>query len=47
LAERAWERLKAKDSSIGERTNAWFVTNAMKTKKQLSHKKRIKFNFFI
>jgi len=32
LAERAWERVKAKDSSIGERTNAWLVTNAMKTK---------------
>lgn len=32
LSERAWERVKAKDSSLSERANAWFVTNAMKTK---------------
>lgn len=32
LAERAWERVKAKDSSLGERTNAWLVTTAMKAK---------------
>lgn len=32
LAERAWERVKAKDSSLGERIYAYLVTNAMKTK---------------
>lgn len=32
LAERAWERVKSKDSSLPERANAWLVTNAMKTK---------------
>lgn len=32
LAERAWNRVKAKDSSFGEKANAWFVTNAMKAK---------------
>jgi len=32
LAERAWERVKAKDSSFGEKANAWLVTNAMKAK---------------
>jgi len=32
LAERAWERFKAKDSGLKERSAAWFVTNAMKTK---------------
>lgn len=32
LSERAWERTIAKDSSLSERANAWFVTNAMKTK---------------
>lgn len=32
LAERAWERVTAKDSTIGEKANAWLVTNAMKAK---------------
>ena len=32
LLERAWERTLAKDSSVNERANAWFVTNAMKAK---------------
>jgi len=31
LVERAWERFKAKDSGLKERSAAWFVTNAMKT----------------
>lgn len=32
LAERAWARVKAKDSNIGEKINAYLVTNAMKAK---------------
>lgn len=32
LAERAWERVKAKDSTIGEKINSYLVTNAMKAK---------------
>jgi len=32
LAERAWERFKANDSGLKERSAACFVTNAMKTK---------------
>jgi len=32
LAKRAWERFKAKGSGLKERSAAWFVTNAMKTK---------------
>lgn len=32
LAQRAWERVKAPDSSLKEKASAWFVTNAMKTK---------------
>lgn len=32
LAERAWKRVKAKDSSVGEKTAAWLVTTAMKSK---------------
>ncbi|KAI8117968.1 hypothetical protein CVS40_10308 [Lucilia cuprina] len=32
LAEKAWQRVKSKDSTFKERANAWFVTNAMKTK---------------
>lgn len=35
LANRAWERVKAKDSTLGEKTAAWFVTNAMKIKTKL------------
>lgn len=32
LANKAWERVKAKDSTLGEKLNAYFVTNAMKSK---------------
>lgn len=32
LAEKAWARVKANDSNLAERSAAWFVTNAMKTK---------------
>lgn len=35
LAERAWERVKAGDSSLGERAAAYAVTNAMKLKAKL------------
>lgn len=35
LAERAWERVKAKDSSFGERTAALAITAAMKTKRAI------------
>jgi hypothetical protein len=32
LAERAWQRFKAADSSVGEKAAAWAVTTAMKAK---------------
>ncbi|KAI8124135.1 hypothetical protein CVS40_5184 [Lucilia cuprina] len=32
LAEKAWRRVKAKDSSLGEKINSYIVTNAMKAK---------------
>lgn len=32
LAERAWERFKASDSSWGEKSAAWAITNIMKAK---------------
>lgn len=32
LAERAWERVTASDSSAGEKAAAWTVTNLMKAK---------------
>lgn len=35
LADRAWERVKAADSSLGERAAAYAVTNAMKLKAKL------------
>lgn len=35
LEYKAWDRVKAKDSSIGEKTAAWIVTNAMKVKRKL------------
>ena len=35
LAEEAWKRVKATDSSLGEKTYAWFVTNLMKAKAKL------------
>lgn len=49
LENRAWERVLAKDSNLQEKTNAYLVTNAMKTKvkfgmgmKSQNKKKRIK-----
>ena len=33
LENRAWERVKAPDASLGEKANAWLVTNAMKLKR--------------
>lgn len=47
LENRAWERVKANDSSLGEKSAAWFITNTMKVKRKLgmgcaaSFKKRI------
>jgi len=35
LAERAWKRVLAKDSSLGEKAAAWVVTNTMKAKTKL------------
>lgn len=35
LADRAWERFKASDSSLGEKATAWTVTNIMKAKRAL------------
>lgn len=35
LAERAWERVRATDSSLGEKAAAWAVTNIMKAKTAL------------
>lgn len=35
LAEQAWERVKASDSSFGEKSAAWLVTNIMKAKSKL------------
>lgn len=35
LAERAWQRFKASDSSLGEKAAAWAVTSAMKVKSKL------------
>lgn len=35
LAERAWQRFKASDSSVGEKAAAWAVTTAMKAKAKL------------
>lgn len=35
LENRAWERVLARDSTIGEKTNAYIVSNAMKAKVKL------------
>lgn len=35
LQEKAWQRVKAKDSGLGEKAAALFVTGAMKTKRAL------------
>ena len=44
LSKKAWERVRAKDSSIGEKTAAFAVTNIMKTKWKLGMglKKKLK-----
>lgn len=34
LQEKAWRRVKAKDSTFGEKVAAWTVTNAMKAKRK-------------
>lgn len=34
LEHRAWNRVKSKDASLGEKSAAWFITNAMKTKQK-------------
>lgn len=36
LEEAAWNRVKAADSSFGEKAAAWLVTNGMKIKRKLS-----------
>ena len=35
LAEKAWNRVLARDANIGEKAAAWAVTNAMKMKSKL------------
>lgn len=35
LENKAWSRVKSKDASVGEKTAAWVVTNAMKSKRKL------------
>lgn len=35
LADRAWQRVKSKDASFGEKAAAWTVTNIMKAKTKL------------
>lgn len=35
LENSAWSRVKSKDATFGEKTNAWLVTNAMKLKRKL------------
>lgn len=35
LEEAAWQRVKSKDSSVGEKMAAWAVTTAMKTKRKM------------
>lgn len=42
LAERAWRRFKASDSSIGEKAAAWAVTTAMKVKTKIGGGKKKK-----
>lgn len=40
LADKAWERVKASDSSIGEKATAWTITNIMKAKSKLGGGRR-------
>lgn len=51
LTERAWERVLAKDSTIGEKSSAYFVTNVMKAKTKLgmglNKKKKCDKNLFM
>ncbi|KAJ8912769.1 hypothetical protein NQ315_016727 [Exocentrus adspersus] len=35
LEQRAWERVKSKNASVGEKAAAWLVTNIMKAKRRL------------
>lgn len=35
LQEKAWERVRAKDATFGEKSAAWMVTNMMKAKRHL------------
>lgn len=42
LAERAWQRFKASDSSVGEKASAWAVTTAMKAKTKFGGGRRKK-----
>jgi hypothetical protein len=35
LQEKAWQRVKSSDASLGEKTAAWTVTNIMKAKRKL------------
>lgn len=44
LAERAWQRFKAGDSSVGEKAAAWAVTTAMKAKTAIGGGKKRKRN---
>lgn len=44
LANKAWERVKATDSSVSEKATAWAVTNAMKVKAKFGGGKRKKSN---
>ena len=42
LAEKAWQRFKASDSSLGEKAAAWTVTTAMKAKSKFGGGQRKK-----
>ncbi|KAJ8916425.1 hypothetical protein NQ315_014638 [Exocentrus adspersus] len=35
IKNRAWERFKSRDAKFGEKASAWFITTAMKTKRNL------------
>ncbi|KAJ8910541.1 hypothetical protein NQ315_011054 [Exocentrus adspersus] len=35
LEQQAWERVKSKDASLGEKSAAWAITNTMKAKRKL------------
>jgi hypothetical protein len=44
LAQKAWQRFKASDSSLGEKASAWLVTTAMKAKSKLGGGRKKKRN---